>query len=92
MRDRPAQPAAARPPLGMGLAPLGHETSSSRPAGPASFQNPPPVSEPVRAPGGDVGKGGIPLNMSPTTMLAPPVRPMGGGVPSIMGGPLDRPY
>jgi len=76
----------------MGFALFGLETSSSRPAGPASFFNPPPVGEPVRAPGGDVGKGGIPLNMSPTTMLAPPVRPMGGGVPSVMGGPLDRPY
>jgi len=62
----------------------------------ASHANPPPVSEPVRAAGGRIPKGGISIGMP--AMLGPPVKPMGGNVPGLLSnpydisGPLERPY
>jgi len=64
----------------------------------ASHANPPPVSEPVRAAGGKIPKGGMPLGMRSTTMMNPPVKPIGGNVPGLLrnpydiSGPLERPY
>jgi len=78
----------------------GKVVTPPKPQGPYSHANPPPVSEPVKAPGGATPKGGLPMGVTTTTPIRPPVPPMGGSVPTVTPtaqrdyfdtGPLERP-